>query len=134
MSKPISEELKNITKNFGQACAKFISSASGLKYVHKLFPEQKDLAEFQYYIKSRAEKIVSIPAFRESLLVLANDSESIIQFKEAFKNLCEIFISKYSVKWIFTSKKLKNKKGHLMFRRKLLRRIQNPEKFTNLNS
>ena len=129
-----SELLKNITKNYGKACSKFASSQDGLPYLKKYIIDEEENKEFQEFIKSNAENIKNIPFFRESILVMPNDAPKIAKFKTIFKGLCETFVSKYAVKWIFTSKQLLNRGGHLSYRRKILRRIQDPENFVNLNN
>ena len=129
-----SELLKNITKNYGKACSKFASGQDGLLYLKKHAKDEEETKEFQEFIRSNAENIKNIPFFRESILVMPDDSPKIAKFKNIFKSLCEIFLSKYAVKWIFSSKQLLNRRGHLSYRRKILRRIQDPENFVNLNN
>jgi len=129
-----SELLKNITKNYGKACSKFASGGDGLPFLKKHITDEEEIKEFQEYIKSNAEHIKNIPFFRESILVMPHDPPKIAKFKGVFKTLCEIFVAKYAVKWIFSSKQLLNRRGHLSYRRKILRRIQDPENFVNLNN
>ena len=129
-----SELLKNITKNYGKACSKFASGQDGLLYLRKQAKDEEETREFQDFVRSNAENIKNIPFFREAVLVMPNDSPKVAKFKNIFKSLCEIFLSKYAVKWIFSSKQLLNRRGHLSYRRKILRRIQDPENFVNLNN
>ena len=129
-----SELLKNITKNYGKACSKFASTQDGFPYLKKHITNEGEIKEFQDFIKSNAEHIKNIPFFRESILVMPNDSPKIAKFKLIFKSLCETFVSKHAVKWIFSSKQLLNRRGNLSYRRKILRRIQDPENFVNLNN
>ena len=128
------ELLKNITKNYGKACSKFACGPDGLTFLKKYVIDEEETKEFQEFTKSNAENIKNIPFFRESILVMPNDPPKIAKFKKIFKSLCETFVSRFAVKWIFSSKQLLNRRGHLSYRRKILRRIQDPENFVNLNN
>jgi hypothetical protein len=128
-----SEVLKNITKNYGKACSKFASGPIGLPFLMEFITDEEEIKEFQEYIKSNAEHIKNIPFFRNCLHVGPTDPPKIAKFKTIFKTLCELFVSRYASKWIYTSSQLLNRKGHLSYRRKMLRRIQDPENFFGLN-
>jgi len=95
--------------------------------------DEEEIKEFQEYIKSNAEHIKNIPFFRNCLHVSPENPPKIAKFKTIFKALCELFVSRYASKWIYTSSQLLNRKGHLAYRRKMLRRIQDPENFYGLN-
>jgi hypothetical protein len=129
-----SELLKNITKNYGKACSKFAYGIEGFAYLKNYVEDPEEIKEFQEYIKSNAENIKNIPFFRESILVLPSDPPKIAKFKQVFQKLCEVFVGKYAAKWIYSSKQLLNRRGHLSYRRKILRRIQDPHNFVNLNN
>jgi len=128
-----SEVLKNITKNYGKACSKFASGTVGLPFLKTFITDDEEIKEFQEYIKSNAEHIKNIPFFRDCLHVSPTNPPKIAKFKKIFKQLCELFVSRYASKWIYTSSQLLNRKGHLAYRRKMLRRIQDPENFFGLN-
>jgi len=66
------------------------------------------------------------------MLAGEKDTAQLAKYKQIFRNLCEIFVAKYASKWIYSSKQLINRKGHLSYRRKLLRRIQDPKNFLSI--
>ena len=78
-------------------------------------------------------KITNIKNFRQLLLVLQTDCPEIAKFKQVFQKICEEFIIYYSANWIFNSSKIKDMKGHIDARFKMLRRVQNPKYFTYIH-
>ena len=130
--KRTSQRLKNIVKNFGKQCANYAIKRFSTKLL-KCSLNSKEIPLFRKYIKINMKKITNIKNFRELLLVSGADSPEIAKFKKIFQKTCEEFINFYSTNWIFNSSKIKDVRGHIDARFKLLRRIQNPEYFTYLH-
>ena len=131
-SKEDTKATKTIVKNYGKAIASFAASKVALPYLTPILDQENvKLAEFVEYISKAKETIEGIDTFRNLLLVKENDNKKLVAFKTVFQNIAETFIKYFSVNWIFSGRMM-NKKVHLMFRFKMLRRIQNPELFTYL--
>jgi len=124
----------NIMKNYSRAMVSFALSKLALPY---LAPELEKrgltLAIFQKNLRNKREKVHCIRSLRELLLPKAEDSENRKSFKEIFGIICEVFLKFFSVNWIFNSK-LNDKMKYLKYRGKILRRVQDPEHFTYLES
>ena len=128
----LSERLKNITKNYAKKCIRFaLTKSNDILLEKKLTP--MEILRFKQFLRSKASKTTSIAKFRELLLILNDDNREICQFKQLFQRISEIFISYYALNWIFNSVKIKEKKGHVFARFKMLRRVQNPEFFTSIH-
>ena len=130
--KRLSQRLKNIIKNYGKRCAYFAISNEGINLISYQLNEDEVL-NFKIFIRSNISRITNIFNFREMLLVKQDDTIEISKFKKAFQYVSEIFINNYSTKWIFNSPKIKDVKGHLFARFKILRRVRNPEFFTYIH-
>jgi len=127
-----SERLKNIVKNYGKSCALFAMSA--LAYEFRLVCIQNEqMLKFIYWIKEKIPTITSISNFRDMLLVNETDNAEIALFKKAFQYISDIFIRNYAHNWIFHSSTIKDVKGHIFARYKMLRRIRNPKYFTYIH-
>jgi len=131
-SKEDVKSTKTVVKNYGKAIASFAISPVAVPYLTPyILEEQVNLAEFVEYVGKAKENIEGIDTLRGLLLVKDNDEPKIASFKRVFKALAEIFVKYFSVNWIYSGRML-NKKVHLTFRFKILRRIQSPELFTYL--
>lgn len=123
---------KNIIKNYGRALANFAASDLALPYLTKLAAQEKIQAkDFRKFISSKKKQARCIKGLRDLLLISENDDQTTVAYKTIFSELCIIFMKFFSVNWIFGGK-LCDKKIHLKYRFKILRRIQNPEFFTYL--
>ena len=126
---------KNIVKNYARAMVNFALSEMANQYINKFAPmENIDLKEFKAFVLANKEDINSIKTLRE-MLMISDDQEhtKIGALKRIFKSVSEIFVKFYSVNWIFNSK-LGDKRLHLRYRFKILRREGNPEHFTYLEN
>ena len=129
-----SRAIKNMVKNFGRAICTFASSRLAIPYLTKLAAlEGAEIEGFIQYTKSMKDKIVGLNHFRSLLLHEKNEDYKTVAYKRLFQGISEVFIKYFSVNWIFDSK-VKYKQAHLRFRFKILRRIQNPERFTYLQT
>jgi len=63
----------------------------------------------------------------------SQDSEEVKAFKGLFKESCRAFLKYFWVNWIYNSK-LENRSKYLTYRGRLLRRVENPEWFTYLET
>lgn len=123
---------KNIIKNYGRALANFAASDLASSYLTKLAEQEKiKEKEFRKYISSKKKQARCIKGLRDLLLITEDDSQMTVAYKKIFRELSIIFMKFFSVNWIFGGK-LCDKKIHLKYRFKILRRIQNPEFFTYL--
>jgi len=131
-SKEDVKSTKTIVKNYGKAIASFAISPIAIPYLTPLLTQEGvRLDDFVEYITKGKESIEGIDTLRALLLAKGNDNSRIASFKIVFREIAEIFIKYFSVNWIFSGRMM-NKKVHLKFRFKMLRRIQNPELFTYL--
>ena len=125
---------KNIMKNYSRALVNFATSEVCLPYLTERLEQQHISRDFfQDVLLSRKSKINCISSLRQLLLPHVSDQQDIAGFKRVFREICEIFLKCFAVNWIFNSK-VNNKMGHLRYRFKILRRVQNPEYFTYLES
>jgi len=131
-SKEDKKSTKTIVKNYGKAISSFAISSIAVPYLVPLLnQEQVKLNEFVDYIGKAKETIEGIDTFRALLLAKPNDEKKAASFKTIFRTIAEIFIKYFSVNWIFSGR-MSNKKVHLQYRFKMLRRVQSPELFTYL--
>lgn len=126
---------KNIVKNYARAMVNFALSEMANQYINKFAPmENIDLKEFKAFVLANKEDINSIKTLREMLMISDEQERTKIgALKRIFKSVSEIFVKFYSVNWIFNSK-LGDKRLHLRYRFKILRRVRNPEHFTYLEN
>ncbi len=122
---------KNVAKNYGRAICNFILSPLSEPYLIPLM-EHYQIEErcFRKYVHDKRDGIVGMHELKGLLLIQNKDSVKIIGFKKSAQSLAETFIKFFSVNWIFSGK-LTYKMEYLKFRNKLLRRVRNPELFTN---
>jgi hypothetical protein len=125
---------KNIMKNYSRAMVNFAISDLALPYLADSFVKhglEKD--DFNRVLNSQKASIHCIKSMRALLLVQSHDTKETVAFKTIFQEICEVFLKHFSVNWIFNSK-ISDKIVHLKYRFKILRRVQNPEQFTYLES
>jgi len=127
-----SARLKNIAKNYGKSCIKFAISELAQEYRLAVLEKEK-VAYFKEWVKVNGAKITNIANFRAMLVITERDNKDIALFKTGFKYISEIFIRDFSFNWIFHSSRINDVKGYLFARFKMLRRIQNPQKFTYIH-
>ena len=134
MTSESSRAIKNIVKNYGRAICAFAVSKLARPYILD-FSEKHGIImnDFIQHVQNMKSKIDGLVHFRSLLLKEKDDDLTILAYKNLFKEISEIFIKYFSVNWIFHSK-VHYKNAHLKFRFKVLRRIQNPEFFTYLQS
>lgn len=125
---------KNVMKNYSRAFVNFAISDLATPYLTEFLQEEAfNIDAFRKILNEQKEKINCIKNLRELLLVNEDDTSEILAFKAAFKSICEVFIKYFSVNWIYNSK-VGDKRAHLSYRFKILRRVQQPEYFTYLES
>jgi len=123
---------KNVIINFGKAIASFASSSLAVPYIQSYVKEgQVDFKGFGEFIAPRKSSIGGIESFRTLLITQNGDNEEVQMFKQIFKMLSEVFIKYFSVNWIIHGK-VTQKTVYLKYRHCMMRRIQNPEHFTNI--
>ena len=130
-SKPMKPS-NNIMKNYSRALVNFALSGPARPYLDRII-ERENIThfDFEWFVSSGRKKVNCIKSLRGKLLITAEDSERIAGCKRAFRDICEVFLKTFSVNWIFNSK-ISDRKTHLMYRFKILRRVRNPENFTYL--
>jgi len=125
---------KNIVKNYARAMVNFTLSDMANSYLDKILTQENlELKQFKTFVAEQKEDINSIKTLREVLLISDEEESQIQAYKRAFRAISVIFIKFFSVNWIFNSK-LGDKKLHLKYRFKILRRVRNPEHFTYLEN
>ena len=131
------ENSKNIVKNYGKALCAFASSPIAIYYLETIIKKYSytfvKLAAFMEYIRGKKEGINSINSLRRLLVVGKNENKEMAAYKHIFQEVSIIFLKYFAVNWIFNGK-LVQKKIHLDFRFKMLRRVQNPKLFTYLKA
>jgi len=125
---------KNIVKNYARAMVNFALSDIALNYLRKMVQaEGVELKGFRAFVSKQKEDINSIKTLREMLLIKEGERRESCAYKKIFQAVSEIFVKFFSVNWIFNSK-VSDKKLHLKYRFKILRRVRNPEHFTYLEN
>jgi len=125
---------KNIVKNYARAMVNFALSDMALHFLRKFsIREGCDLKEFRLFVAEQKEDINSIKTLREMLLISNGDNDQVIKLKNMFRAISEIFVKFFSVNWIYNSK-VSDKRLHLKYRYKILRRVRSPEHFTYLEN
>lgn len=130
--KRMCEKLKNIVKNYGKNSAIFALSPEGRQMIGDRFTEE-EFHQFKDFVLPRIPTLINIPNFREMLLPNINDGELIIKFKKIFQELSVHFINFYSFNWIFNSPRIKDIRGHIIMRNKMIRRVLDPLHFTYIH-
>jgi hypothetical protein len=127
-----STSCKNIMKNYCRALTNFALSRIALHYLIPMLElHQIKLEDFQEFIEERKEKVNCIKNLREMLLIEDDDCDHTALLKNIFKEISIVFLKNFSVNWIFNSK-ICDKRVHLKYRFKILRRVQHPIYFTYL--
>ncbi len=122
----------NIMKNYARAMVNFAISPLAAPYLEEFLEGKLLTAEaFKECLDSKKLTTNCISNFRELLLIKEGDSQETQEFKSVFGGICDVFLRRYSINWIYHSK-ISDKKGHLKCRGKILRRVQQPEFFTYL--
>jgi hypothetical protein len=124
---------KNIMKNYAKAFTSFAGSAISEPYLVTILKEELiSLDRFRELVNERKADVNCIHSLRELLLARKDDNEQMLSFKRTFQKICVIFLKFFCVNWIFSSSKMSDKKTHLKYRFKILRRINDPVHFTYL--
>ena len=128
---------KNIVKNYGKALCAFASSHLAVPYLENMIEKNDystiEVVLFAEYIKEKKAQVNNIESLRRLLIVDNDDDDEMSVYKKLFKEISIIFLKYFSVNWIYSGR-LKHKDAHLKFRFNMLRRVQNPEKFTYLKA
>jgi len=119
-------------KNYGKNSALFALSEEAKPYIGERFTDE-EYHKFDKFLRPRIPDLINIPNFRDMLLPTANDDQLITRFKNMYQELTVVFIKYYSFNWIFNSPRIKDVKGHIQMRNKMLRRVQDPAHFTYIH-
>jgi len=117
---------KNILIDYGNAISYFILSELALPYLNSIFKDENKVLEFRQFVSSIKSAPNKLSGLRSLALPKESDTEQETTYKQAFREISEIFVKFFSVKWIMNSK-LDNKLVYLKNRFKVLRRIKNPQ-------
>jgi len=124
----------NVMKNYARAMVNFSLSALADPYLERMKEKYVlNSGEFKKTLRGYKAKVNCIKHLRQVLLVVDDDSEEMKTFKRVFQELCIVFVKYFSVNWIYHGKMFERNK-YLQYRGKMLRRVQNPEYFTYLES
>ena len=125
----------NMMKNYAHAMVNFALSAVAEPYLSSSpLVRVISLQVFRQILAPKKRKTTCIQRLRELLLINKDkDPEEIQAFKSLFQEACKVFLKYFWVNWIYHSR-LEDKSKYLKYRSKLLRRIENPEGFTYLES
>jgi len=128
---------KNIVKNYGKALCAFASSALAVPYLESIIAKHSyafiSIKAFMDYINEKKSNMNNIVSLRRLLVQENGDSRELMAYKHVFQQISIVFLKYFSVNWIFNGK-IVQKKAHLKFRFKMLRRISDPEHFTYLKT
>lgn len=123
---------KNITKNYCRAMINFSLSDLAVPYLLSILAKYNlQIQDFREFININKEAVNCIKGLRELLLITQNDSEQIRDLKKVFQEISVVFLKMFSVNWVFSSR-ITDKRTHLNYRFKILRRVLNPQYFTYL--
>jgi len=125
----------NVMKNYARAMVNFGLSPLAEPYIERYNErsEKMESGRFRDILLGEKKNVNCIKSLRDLLLIMENDNEEMGVFKRLFQELCKIFMKFFSVNWIYNSK-IMDKLKYLKYRGKITRRIQNPLKFTYLES
>ena len=125
----------NVMKNYGNAMVNFALTKMAEPYLLRSpLVKKMPLHMFRQMLASKRRKTNCIKSFRELLVIdESKDSEEIKISKGLFTEACRAFLKYFWVNWIYNSK-LNDKSKYLKYRGRLLRRVENPELFTYLES
>jgi len=124
----------NVMKNYAGAMIHFARSRLAEPYISRSpLIQEMPRQTFWQILRSKRKSTTCIKSFRELLLVESSDSQETRNFKCLFQELCQVFLKYFSVNWIYHSR-LNDKSKYLKYRMRLLRRVQNPEQFTYLET
>lgn len=128
------QDSKNVVKNYGKAMSGFALTDLARPYREELLASHHiSFDNFKKFVINYKERIDSIGSFREMILPSAEDTDEVGKIKIVLRSLCEIFVRDFALNWIFSSKS--NQRAILLkYRFKILRRVQNPSKFTYLKN
>ena len=125
----------NVMKNYANAMVNFALSRMAEPYLSKSpLVRAMPLGLFRQMLAPKKRKTNSIKSFRELLVIDESlDSEETKACKSLFQEVCKAFLKHFWVNWIYNSR-LDDKAKYLKYRSRLLRRVQNPELFTYLET
>jgi len=125
----------NVMKNYANAMICFALSKTAEPYLYKSpLVRKMPLQLFRQLLVSKKRKTNCIKSFRELLVIdESKDSDEIKTWKGLFREACRAFLKHFWVNWIYNSK-LNDKSKYLKYRGRLLRRVENPELFTYLET
>jgi len=125
--------IKNMDLNYFKAIINFVNSNIALPYLKASI--QQENVKFTTFVNfmSQSKECAQngIQAFREMILESqATDDDNLAACKKILKQLSEVFIKYFSVNCIMHSK-INSKEAYLKYRFQMLRKIRNPEKYSN---
>jgi len=124
--------VKNVLKNYGRAICNFILSDLSHPYLDQYIDRSTfPMIDFTNYVRDKRDSLNGVTEFRSLLLITGRDNPKIRTFKKVIQGLSEVFLKYFSVNWIFDSK-LEYRQDYLKCRFKVLRRVRDPENFTNI--
>jgi len=124
----------NIMKNYCRAFVNFAISPLASAYLPNN-PEEDGIssARFKQILHLKRKRTNCIKGLRSLLLQEESDSNEMKAFKRMLQKSCEVFLKFYCVNWIFHSK-IGDRRKHLSYQGKMLRRVRDPEHFTYLEN
>ncbi len=133
--KPKRAQGNNVMKNYANAMVNFALSRVVEPYLLRSpLIRSMPLQLFRQTLVPQKRKTNCIKNFRELLVIdESQDSEELKTFKGLFQEACRVFLKHFWVNWIYNSK-VEDKPKYLTYRGRLLRRIENPELFTYLET
>ena len=125
----------NVMKNYASAMVNFALSRMAEPYLSKSpLARRMPLQLFRQMLIPQKKKINCITKLRELWVIdKSQDTEEMKTFKGLFKEACKVFLKYFWVNWIYNSK-LDDKSKYLRYRGRLLRRVENPQWFTYLET
>jgi len=125
----------NVMKNYANAMVNFGLSRVAEPYLSRSpLTTKMPVQLFRQMLLPQKRKTNCIKSFRDLLVINeSQDSEEIKTFKGLFREVCKAFLKHFWVNWIYNSK-LTEKSKYLKYRGRLLRRVENPELFTYLET
>jgi len=116
---------KTVYKHYTRAICQFIMSSASFPYLIPIATELNfEAQDFIQYIREIQPLIRGkISGLRGLLMILIEDSPTIISYKKAFQRLAVIFIKYFAPYWIST-REVKCKLDYLKFRHRLLKEIR----------
>jgi translation initiation factor 2 beta subunit (eIF-2beta)/eIF-5 len=119
------QPFQNYQRNYARAISSFAFGDKSTSFLQSTLTKEGEVEEFRNYLQTRTDNIAFFSSKANS-----HSCGASAKFQKVFDQLSEIFISKYSINWIYNceSLSLTKRKDYVAYRRTVLRSMH---KFKN---